>query len=103
MKLPSLTSAVPHRLRPAAARTNGIASIAAVTGKPTRLCGRSGSPAWSFDPRTTEYIDRRIKEGLSKKEAVRGPMRYVAREVFSLLPPIHPLDIQRRIHTLSES
>jgi transposase len=38
------------------------------------------------DPRTTEYIDRRTKEGLTKKEAVRCLKRYVAREVFSLLP-----------------
>jgi hypothetical protein len=39
-----------------------------------------------YDPRTTEYIDRRTKEGLTKKEAVRCLKRYVAREVFSLLP-----------------
>ncbi len=39
-----------------------------------------------YDPRTTEYIDRRKKEGLTKKEAVRCLKRYVAREVFSLLP-----------------
>ena len=39
-----------------------------------------------YDPRTTEYIDRRKKEGLTKKEAVRCLKRYVAREVFGLLP-----------------
>jgi hypothetical protein len=39
-----------------------------------------------YDPRTAEYIDRRTKEGLTKKEAVRCLKRYVAREVFSLLP-----------------
>ena len=39
-----------------------------------------------YDPRTTEYIDRRKKEGLTKKEAVRCLKRYVAREVYSLLP-----------------
>ena len=39
-----------------------------------------------YDPRTTEYIDRRKKEGLTKKEAVRCLKRYVAREVYGLLP-----------------
>ena len=39
-----------------------------------------------YDPRTTEYIDRRTKEGLTKREAARCLKRYVAREVFSLLP-----------------
>jgi transposase len=39
-----------------------------------------------YDPRTTEYINRRRTEGLTKKEAVRCLKRYVAREVFSLLP-----------------
>lgn len=31
-----------------------------------------------YDPRTTEFIDRRKKEGLTKKEEVRCPKRYVA-------------------------
>lgn len=39
-----------------------------------------------YDPRTTEYIARRTKEGLTKREAVRCLKRYVAREVYSLLP-----------------
>jgi hypothetical protein len=39
-----------------------------------------------YDPRTTEYIDRRTNEGLTKKEAVRCLKRYIAPEVFSLLP-----------------
>ena len=39
-----------------------------------------------YDPRTTEYIDRRTKDGLTKKEAVRCLKRYVAREVYGLLP-----------------
>ena len=39
-----------------------------------------------YDPRTTEYIARRRNDGLTKKEAIRCLKRYVAREVFSLLP-----------------
>jgi transposase len=38
------------------------------------------------DPRTQEYLTRRIREGKSKKEAIRCLKRYVAREVFAALP-----------------
>ena len=38
------------------------------------------------DPRTKHYIERRIKEGRTKKEAIRCLRRYVAREVFAQLP-----------------
>jgi transposase len=39
-----------------------------------------------YDPRTMEYFNRRTKEGLTKKEAMRCLKRYVAREVYALLP-----------------
>jgi transposase len=39
-----------------------------------------------YDPRTRDYIDRRMKEGLTKKEAFRCLKRYIAREVFNHLP-----------------
>jgi|GEM_PF-4648722 len=39
-----------------------------------------------YDPRTNAYIDRHETEGLTKKEAVCCLKRYVAREVFNLLP-----------------
>jgi transposase len=38
------------------------------------------------DPRTQEYLARRIREGKSKKEAIRWLKRCVAREVFAVLP-----------------
>jgi len=38
------------------------------------------------DPRTKHYIERRMKEGRTKKEAIRCLKRYVAREVFAALP-----------------
>jgi transposase len=45
------------------------------------------------DPRTRYYIERRIKEGRTKKEAVRCLKRYVAREIYQQLPrPGFPLD-----------
>src|SRR5256884_7155221 len=34
------------------------------------------------DPATRAYVDRRTKEGLSKKEIIRCLKRYVAREVY---------------------
>ncbi len=91
----------PERLRNEAAFAHlcGTSPIDASSGKQHRhRLNRSGdrqanSALWHivitrmvYDPRTTEYIDRRIKEGLSKKEAVRCLKRYVAREVYGLLP-----------------
>lgn len=37
------------------------------------------------DPRTKEYVARRIAEGHSKLEAIRCLKRYIAREVFALI------------------
>jgi transposase len=91
----------PERLRDEAAFAHlcGVSPIEASSGKQTRYrLNRSGdrqanSALWHivitrmvYDPRTTEYIARRTKEGLSKTEAVRCLKRYVAREVYGLLP-----------------
>jgi transposase len=40
----------------------------------------------SFDAETRAYLERRVSEGKTKKEAIRCLKRYVAREVFALLP-----------------
>ena len=42
----------------------------------------------SSDPRTRAYVERRSKEGLSKKEIIRVLKRYVAREVYYYLKPL---------------
>jgi transposase len=91
----------PERLRDEAAFAHlcGASPLDASSGKNERhRLNRSGdrqanSALWHivitrivYDPRTTEYINRRTKEGLTKKEAVRCLKRYVAREVFTLLP-----------------
>ncbi|MFL6269736.1 MAG: IS110 family transposase [Actinomycetes bacterium] len=39
---------------------------------------------------TKDYLARRIREGKSKKEAIRCLKRYVAREVFAVLPRMGP-------------
>ena len=38
------------------------------------------------DARTRDYIERRMKEGLSKKETFRCLKRHIAREVYNHLP-----------------
>jgi transposase len=38
------------------------------------------------DQQTKDYLARRLREGKSKKEAIRCLKRYVAREVFAVLP-----------------
>jgi transposase len=38
------------------------------------------------DQQTKDYLTRRLQEGRSKKEAIRCLKRYVAREVFAVLP-----------------
>ena len=38
-----------------------------------------------YDPRTSEYIQRRMKQGLTKREAMRCLKRYIARETYHTL------------------
>ena len=91
----------PERLRSEAAWAHmcGVAPIEASSGKVTRhRLDRGGDrnanqALWrivmtrlSFDPRTREYMERRTKEGRSKREVIRILKRYVAREVFKQLP-----------------
>jgi transposase len=91
----------PERLRNEAAFAHlcGASPLDASSGKNERhRLNRSGdrqanSALWHivltrmvYDPRTNAYIDRRRSEGLTKKEAMRCLKRYVAREVYGLLP-----------------
>jgi transposase len=91
----------PERLRsePAWAHLCGVAPIQASSGKVTRWrLNRGGdrqanAALWrivilrmSTDPRTRAYVARRSEEGLSKGEIIRVLKRYVAREVYPLLP-----------------
>ncbi len=91
----------PERLRSEAAWAHlcGVAPIEASSGKVVRLRlnrggDRSANAAlWVVvitrlrnDPRTQAYMERRLKEGRSKKEIIRILKRYVAREVYVHLP-----------------
>jgi transposase len=81
------------------AKLCGVSPLDASSGKQQRhRLNRSGdrqanSALWHIvftrmvnDPRTKHYIERRMKEGRTKKEAIRCLKRYVAREVFAALP-----------------
>ncbi len=91
----------PERLRSEAtfAHLCGVSPIDASSGKHQRhRLNRSGdrqanSAIWRIvitrmvhDERTRTYITRRTEEGLTKQEAIRCLKRYVAREIFNLLP-----------------
>lgn len=91
----------PERLRSERtfAHLCGVAPIDASSGKNERhRLNRGGdrqanSALWRIvitrmvcDPRTRCYIDRRMAEGLTKKEAFRCLKRYIAREVYNHLP-----------------
>ena len=91
----------PERLRSEAAWAHlcGVAPIEASSGKVTRhRLNRGGDRSanaalWRIvmtriakDPRTRAYLERRTKEGRSKREVIRVLKRYVAREVFKHLP-----------------
>ena len=91
----------PERLRSEAAWAHlcGVAPLEASSGKVTRhRLDRGGDrqanqALWRIvmtrlasDPRTRAYMERRTKEGRSKREVIRILKRYVAREVYRYLP-----------------
>jgi transposase len=91
----------PQRLRSEAswAHLCGVSPIQASSGKITRhRLNRSGDrqanhALWrvaltrmSNDPRTRIYVERRTAEGKTKLEIVRILKRYIAREIYPLLP-----------------
>jgi transposase len=76
----------------------GVAPIPASSGKTNRYrLSRGGDRQANavlygvvhcrlrWDPRTRDYMRRRIKEGLSKKETIRCLKRYIARELYQLI------------------
>jgi len=91
----------PKRLRSEAAWAHlcGVSPLEASSGKVTRhRLNRGGDrqanrALWiivisrlASDPATQAYMERRVKEGRSKREIIRILKRYVAREVYRHLP-----------------
>ena len=93
----------PQRLRSEAAFAHlcGVAPIDASSGLTIRKrlnCGgdRTANQAlWRIvmvrmvhDPRTRSYVERRTREGRSKREIIRSLKRYVARQLYRHLPRV---------------
>jgi transposase len=93
----------PERLRSEAAWAHlcGVSPLQASSGKVSRhRLNRGGDrqanrALWHIvitrlasDPDTQAYMERRVKEGRSKREVVRILKRYVAREVYRYLPRV---------------
>jgi transposase len=91
----------PDRLRSEAAWAHlcGVSPLEASSGKVARhRLNRGGDrqanrALWTIvvsrlasDPETQAYMERRVKEGRSKREVIRMLKRYVAREVYRHLP-----------------
>jgi transposase len=91
----------PERLRSEAAWAHlcGVSPLEASSGKVTRhRLNRGGDrqanralgiivvSRLASDPETQAYMERRVKEGRSKREIIRMLKRYVAREVYHYLP-----------------
>ncbi|MEW2324248.1 transposase, partial [Streptomyces griseoincarnatus] len=90
----------PDRLRSEAAFAMlcGVAPLPASSGRTHRhRLNRGGDRAANaalyrivlcrlrWDQRTKQYVERRTKEGLSKKEIIRCLKRFVAREIYHVL------------------
>ena len=95
----------PDRMRSEAAFAHlcGVAPIPASSGKTHRhRLNRGGDRAANnalytvvltrlrLDERTRDYVARRTREGLSKREIIRCLQRYVARELYQLLARLPP-------------
>jgi transposase len=91
----------PERLHSEAAWAHlcGVSPLQASSGKVTRhRLNRGGDrqanrALWHIvitrlasDPKTQAYMERRVKDGRTKREAIRMLKRYVAREVYHYLP-----------------
>ena len=91
----------PERLRSEAAWAHlcGVSPLQASSGKVARhRLNRGGDrqanrALWiivisrlASDPETQAYMERRVKEGRSKREVIRMLKRYVAREIYRALP-----------------
>jgi transposase len=86
------------------ARLAGVAPVPASSGKTTRhRLSRGGDRQLNralhtvvlhrrqHDPATRDYIERRVAEGKSRRDATRSLKRYVARHLYRLLQQTEPL------------
>jgi transposase len=79
-------------LEASSGKTQRPASTAAATGKPTPRSNTIVLARLRWDPRTRAYVDRRLAEGKTRREAIRCLKRYVARELYQVItqPQLQP-------------
>lgn len=92
----------PERLRSQAsfAALCGVSPVEASSGKTQRRRRNRGGDRQAnaalyrivlsrlrWDQRTRDYLDRRLAEGKTRREAIRCIKRYVAREIYNLIRP----------------
>lgn len=93
------------RSEPAFAMLCGVAPIPASSGRTNRhRLNRGGDRQANaalyrvvlcrmrWDQRTRDYVERRTKEGLSKKDIIRCLKRMIARELYYILRPAQPAE-----------
>ena len=91
----------------------GVAPVPASSGKTSRhRLSRGGDRQanaalyrivlvrMSKDPRTRDYVAKRTKDGLSKKEIIRCLKRYVAREIFRVMKNPRPAPLTNDLRPL---
>ncbi|WP_214371388.1 IS110 family transposase [Pseudonocardia sp. H11422] len=54
-----------------------------------------------WDPRTQDYLQRRLAEGKTRREVIRCLKRYIAREIFTLITPTLPPGLTNQSATVA--
>ena len=83
--MPRCVARARSRLDPARP-TAGTVCTAAGTGRPNAALYRVVIVRMRWHQPTIDYVARRTAEGMSKREIIRCLKRYLARELFRLLP-----------------
>ncbi|GAA5125787.1 hypothetical protein GCM10023320_40650 [Pseudonocardia adelaidensis] len=85
-RVPTRRSAEPARSKHRPGRPTGCGSTAAATARPTPRSTGSPCPgcAGTLAP---DYLQRRLADGKTRREAIRCLKRYIAREIYTLIKP----------------
>jgi transposase len=78
----------PPQSPPPQTRRSATALTAEATAKPTTRSTRSRIIRAKHQPETRAYLDRRIREGKTKREALRSLKRHISRELYHRLTAI---------------
>jgi transposase len=89
-KRPSLAATEPRPYQPRPVRPFDTASTAAVTAQVDNAIHTIALIRAKHQPETRAYLDRRIKEGKTKREAMRALKRHISRDSFKRLAEAPP-------------